>query len=197
MIKMVLYKKIKQEEEHIAKLEQTSNFLRENGFEVYGDFPNLEEEARRLLENEEYQDNPVIKRMRTGERLNEIVDEILSHSTYNLKFSKQKRGEYNKEISNLCGVVPILNSLRRGSIFSIDEPESLILLTTSVLALSGGAISRALDFPEEVVYRYTWLCGVVGAIYGGVIGLLSASGRKKHISEVKDKAEYIDNLLEG
>jgi len=134
---MTLYDKIKKIETEIKTIQENVEYLKENNWECKGKLPDFSTEVKNLLEDGEYKDNPIIQKLRCGEDLNEICDEILSERRYSLKFGRKKRKKYNKKVDELSEIIPYTNKLRSYSIFHVlANPESLFIympiITTSI-----------------------------------------------------------------
>ncbi|MEK6860860.1 MAG: hypothetical protein AABY07_02715 [Nanoarchaeota archaeon] len=190
-----VYERMIERRTEIEEIEHAKSFLGEYGFEVSdGNYPIFGE----VLEEPEYRDNPIVARLRTGERLEDITDEIVSQGSNNLRFDKTKRVAYNERVKVLNDVVDA-SELRSYGALSLREYGGPILGSIIGGIFVSGVIAGSvpnLEIPPEILERSISLSGGIGMfIFAFRNYMISDIGIE--IRKIKEKARYIDSLLEN
>jgi len=144
----------------------------------------LKFETEKLLIHPEYDDNVVVQRMRDGERLPDIVDEIQSQKRDSLKlpWKRKERRDYNRQADDLDEI-----TYTDESVSWIMNGENYAVLIGSIPGLSVGMNSQSV------------VIGVISVVTGATLGLVLnyLIDKIPTNNPAKEHAEYIDGILEG
>lgn len=138
----------------------------------YAEVPKVQDVAKKLLDSDEYKNNPVARRMKRGERLKGISDEILAKSTYKMKlpWRKEERKEYNKLIDELGEIAPQAWGFTVNSALHFLEPEGAIIWGGGFVPSLFYAVSKISPDPK---YPFPETALWIGGIGAGVLLLCS------------------------
>ncbi|GEM_PF-3746206 len=196
-----LYQQIKGCESRIADLEARAAYLRRQGFDVQGTIPLLQDEARQLLHGKAYDSNPIAQRMRVGEQLENIVDDVFApYKKVSLRWNKERREKYNEQVRHLDGIVPF--GLYAYPAFHHWTTEGAMIYATSIgAALVGGIgyLSEKTEGHQSSVEEVTLLFAVIVACYGMASGLLVhgifGGSLPRKLDGIKEYVQYVDKSL--
>lgn len=196
---------IQDREKELRYLNEAIQTLEDHGFQVSGgELPTVRRSAEELLNNSHYDNNPIIQRMRRGEKLESIVADISSKRKYNLKFKWNERKNYNKSIEDLSEVIPGTRVLKRSFFLDIPSVESFPVYAAAMgYAIGKGLLClEGIESPEEpstqeFLDKLPYVMGVVGAAFGIIPGIAdSLRNRTKNVlSNIKDYVRYVDTSL--
>lgn len=197
---MTLYDSLKEAEKGI---EYTEGIMKRLGDGVYGlrikerSLGILEEingaltvqnEVKRLIKRDAYEDNYLVGRIVSGENPEDIIDGIRYQRKFNLKFNRKKRDEYNNMVDKLSQIIPDTARLKIYSIFNINEPE---LFSLGMGSFAGGSVGV---LGESLKYGIISFIGV-SVFLCGVFNLAKKHSIDGYIPLLKEKLKYVNNIL--
>ena len=194
-----LYERIRETESHIDTLRKEAAHLQQSGLEVSGNYPILKEEAQRLLRNDEYIDNSLVQEMRSGRRLQDIVNGIIDEREFSLKFPwrKRERVRYNERAHVLDRIIPKGFMLKRTSIL-IPDLDSPITYPIMVGSLFSGVTKGIMSLGGEQSNYLAIGLGLFAFLFGlSTYGINYSTNRKlRKDTDLYDQIQYIDRILE-
>ncbi len=191
-----VYDRMKEIEGERREIEKAKSLLEENGGKVEGvHYPSY----YAVLEEIEYRFNRFVKRSKgAGEKIEDMVDKIASERKNSLRFNKAKREDYNGRVKVLNDVVDA-SELRSYGALSLREYGGPILGSIIGGIFVSGVIAGSvpnLEIPPEILERSISLSGGIGMfIFAFRNYMISDIGIE--IRKIKEKARYIDSLLEN
>ncbi len=191
-----VYERMREIEEKRKAIDKAKSLLAENEFKVEGgDYPSY----YAVLEEMEYKFNRVVKGSRTGRRIEDMVDKIASERKNGLRFNKAERKKYNERVEVLNDVVDA-SGLKSDGALSFNEYGGPILGGLACGAISWltfGSLGSLIA--DNNIYRIipTFLFGSTGMLVPALTNFENSLNVKETIQRIKEKAKYIDNLLES
>lgn len=196
---MTLFRNLIEGEMEVRSTARNVAMLKSNPkFEVYGTLISSGEMAEELINHAQYDDNPLVKKLRDGESLRDIVTKAVSKykNKFKLPWNKKEREEYNTHMNQLERILPEIDKLKAHSFISLSEAEGTILLMTAFTSALGALIGYMDSGPVELdMVKGAVGGGAFGAFAGGMYSLLEG-GKKRALGKVLNgEVKYIDKML--
>lgn len=154
------------------------------------------DEALELIDKD-YRENTVAKRIKNGEDLESIADDILSKRKFGLGFKQRERKDYNKQIEDLSEFAPSSSRLKAHSVI---YPFTESKLFASVY---GGSLLAMVSGMNSDIYgnAFAYTIEEIGIIalftlFGAAVGYMANKSTDRSQRYVKEEVKYIKRKLE-